>query len=141
MNDIKHLKVQMKDNTIKDCIIMLSDGPPWKLFFSGVELGVQEFVCEDIFESLRALREELEKIDAKALCAGARPEVFPSGMAREMSGGRKAYITRLGFPSLRTDLVDIFDYADPGKVGSVAQQNAFHKQWIDSLLRQNPRCG
>jgi hypothetical protein len=45
----------------------------------------------------------------------------------------KAYVTRIGFPARGTDLVDIFDYAGPEVVGSVVEQNVFHKKWIDSL--------
>lgn len=45
----------------------------------------------------------------------------------------KAYVTRMGEPSLSTDLVDIFDYAEPELVGSVAEQEKFHDEWIKSL--------
>jgi hypothetical protein len=41
---------------------------------------------------------------------------------------RKAYITKLGNPALRTDLVDIFDYSEPQSVGSVSDQQACHEK-------------
>ncbi len=56
-----------------------------------------------------------------------------SGMSRSMSGGRKAYVTKLGRPALAQDLVDIFDYAEPNCVGSVTDQQVFHSKWVESL--------
>jgi hypothetical protein len=50
-----------------------------------------------------------------------------------MSGGRKAYITRLGARSQKSDLVDIFEHDDSENVGSVASQRDFHQQWLASL--------
>ena len=50
-----------------------------------------------------------------------------------MGLGIKAYVNRLGFPARLTDLVDIFDYAGSEIVGSVAEQNAFHKKWVELL--------
>jgi hypothetical protein len=135
MSEAKTIKVRLADGTIKECAIALSNSPPWKLTFSGIELGVPEFSGEDLFEALNALRGALEKSGAQLLCAGARPDVFPSGMSRGMGGGRKAYVTRIGAPALRTDLVDIFDYAGPELVGTVAQQEAFHEKWTESFRR------
>jgi hypothetical protein len=135
MNEANAIKVRLGDGTIKECAIVPSSSPPWRFAFSGIELPVPEFAGDDLFEALIALRSELEKIGAQLLCAGARPEVFPSGMSRSMGGGRKAYVTRLGSPALRTDLVDILEYAGPEAVGSVAQQKAFHEKWTGSLRR------
>lgn len=131
MTEKKLLCVRLGTGEIRECVIVLCGGPPWQLSFSGIELPVTEFTGDDLFKALCKLREELEKLDAKALCAGARPDVFPSGMSRSMGGGRKAYITRLGSPAVRTDLIDIFDYAGPESVGSVAQQTVFHEKWAD----------
>lgn len=129
----KSIKVQLRDGAVKDCILQVALVSPWKLVFSGVYLAKREFVGEDLFEALIALRQELEGIGAQLLCAGARYDVFPSGMSRSMGGGRKAYITRLHSPSRRTDLVDIFDYAESKSAGSIAQQRAFHDEWVSSL--------
>jgi hypothetical protein len=53
-----------------------------------------------------------------------------------MAGGRKAYITRIGMPGDKTDMVDIFGYADPDAVG-FEQQEEFHKKWILSLRNES----
>ncbi|MEO6003409.1 MAG: hypothetical protein ABIZ04_01590 [Opitutus sp.] len=135
MSETKNVKVRLHNGTIKECAIAISGGPPWKLLFNGIELAAQEFFGEDLFEALNALRRALENIGAQLLCAGARPDVFPSGMARGMGGGRKAYITKIGAPAFRTDLVDIFDYVGPELVGTVAQQKAFHDKWAESFRK------
>jgi len=70
------------------------------------------------------------------LCAGARPDVFPSGMSRGMGDGRKAYITRLGQRALRTDLVDIFDDAELDAVRTIEEQTAFHERWVEALRQR-----
>lgn len=131
--ETKNVKIRLNDGTIKQCAIRLSGDPPWKLLFSGIELRTKEVSGDDLFEAFNALRGELEKIEAQLLFAGARPDVYPSGMSRGMGGGRKAYITRIGAPAFQTDLVDIFDYAGPELVGTVAQQKAFHEKWAESF--------
>jgi hypothetical protein len=95
----------------------------------------REFSNGDLFDSLISLRKALEESGIQILCAGARPDVFPSGMSRNMSGGRKAYITKLGNPALLINLVDIFDYSEPQSVGKISEPEAFHKKWIVSLRK------
>lgn len=92
-----------------------------------------EFTGDDLFEALTALRIALEKIGTLVLCMGARVEVFPSGMCRNMSGGRMAYVTREGCSPAATDLVDIFDRADRKQIGSVDEQLKFRDRWLQSL--------
>ena len=89
----------------------------------------------DLFDSLRNLRATLEEDGIRILCAGARADVYPSGMSRTMSDGRKAYTLKLGLVAQRNDLVDIFSYASPREVGTVAEQRRFHEQWISSIKR------
>jgi hypothetical protein len=96
------------------------------------------FGGEDLFEAQITLRAELEKAGHKILCAGSRIDVYPSGMSRFMAGGRKAYVTELGFPV--TKLVDMLDYAGPESIGSIEQQRQFHQEWIKSLkMRRHGR--
>ena len=131
----KLVKVQLRDGAIKETEVEFFAEPPWGLALSGLSLPVLEFSGSDLFEAQIALRLQLENIDARLLCAGARTDVFPSGMSRDMGGGRKAYITRIGAPSSRADLVDIFDFAEPKTIGSVEEQKAFHEKWAESLRR------
>jgi hypothetical protein len=46
----------------------------------------------DLFEALCNLRLELEKAGVRLCVAGARTDVYPSGVAREMGLGQVAYI-------------------------------------------------
>jgi hypothetical protein len=84
------------------------------------------------FKALIELRRELSKVGLVPLCAGARRDVFPSGMSRSMGGGRKAYVTKPGLRPNSKDLVDIFD-EDHDNIAGVDEQAAFHREWIDSL--------
>ena len=90
----------------------------------------------DLFEALREMRAELESAGCQLLCAGARPYVTVSGMSRSMGGGRKGYIVHLGSPASRTDMVDIFDYAEPALVGTIQQQRDYFRAWAESLSRR-----
>jgi hypothetical protein len=132
MNETKSIKVQQGSVTTEGRV-EISQNPPWTLAFSGLGLGDMQFSGSDLFEALIELRRELERLGAKPLCAGARMDVFPSAMSRSMAGGRKAYVTRLGFQARRGDIIDIFDDAAPDLVASVTEQNAFHEKWFESL--------
>jgi hypothetical protein len=107
----------------------------WTLTVREIELNSQTFSGRDLFEAMIELRRALEATGALLLCAGARPEVFPSGMSRGMGGGRKAYVTRLGQPARRADLVDIFEAAEVNAVDTVDAQSDFHARWVESLRR------
>jgi len=133
MSERKTIRVLFADGRVEAYAIDVgdSDDPVLGVSIPGVER--RTFSGDDLFEALKALRKDLEGIQARLLCAGARRDVFPSAMSRDMSGGRKAYITRIGEPARRKDLVDIFDEAAPASIGTVAEQSAFHKRWADSL--------
>jgi hypothetical protein len=76
----------------------------------------------DLFEALADLRQSLEEQGIRLFCNGARTDVWPSGMSRSMSGGRKAYVLRLGTHA--RDLVDIFDGAEPSLIpGGIASSS------------------
>lgn len=132
MMEEKSVEVQLANGRVVACKIEIAQARPWRLTFSGMELESTGFLAEDLFSALIGLRKELEKIGAQILCAGARIDVYPSAMSRQASG-RKAYVTRTGSPASRADLLDIFDQAQANAVGSIAQQESFHQQWMTSL--------
>jgi hypothetical protein len=136
MSETIRVTVQFADKMRSECTVEVSGAPPWKLTFCGIDPGRREFAADDLFEAMTALRTELEGLGCLLLCAGARVDAFPSGMSRGMSGGRKAYITRLGLPAGSHDIVDVFDYAEPESIGTVEQQREFHEKWIASLRDQ-----
>jgi len=139
MSEKRNIQVYASDGTIVQCTVEIFGMPQYKIILSGIDLPIREFTGDDLFDAFIKLRLELEKQGLRLLCAGCRPDVWPSGMSRDMSGGRKAYVARPGAPSRRADLVDIFDYAEPEKVGSVAEQKAFHEKWGQSLLEEMNR--
>jgi len=131
----KGVKVQLGDGTIIDGSLEVIEQASWKLVLTGLN-DTFEGSGEDCFSALVSLRENLDQIGVRLLCMGARLDVYPSGMSRNMGGARKAYINKLGAPALNSDLVDIFDYTTPETVGSVVDQTTFHKKWMESLRQR-----
>lgn len=86
----------------------------------------------DYFESLVALRRMIEPEDARILCQGARRDVWPSGMARDMAGGLRAYVLVKGRRPTSEHLVEIFDPAEPSLVGTIADQERTRDEWLAS---------
>jgi hypothetical protein len=115
--------------------IKVSEDPPWALEYEGINGGIRRIEASDLFEALREMRKELEDAGYLLLCAGSRPDVNPSGMSRGMGGGRKAYVMRCGRPGNFSEMIDIFDYAEPATVGTIQQQEQYLQAWIESLRR------
>lgn len=136
MSATRNLKAQRADGTIVEFAVEVSEGEPWRIEFAGFDGAMHRFEAADLFEALRAMREDLEREGCRLLCAGARPDVAPSPMSRQMGAGRKAYILRLVQPAATADLVDIFDDAAPAAVGTVAEQRAYVAAWTASLRAQ-----
>ena len=83
----------------------------------------------DLFDSLQQLRRQLEPLGWYPLCNGARIDCYPSGMARDMGGARAIYELTIGKAG-RPPLVGLFEPAPAAKVGTVAEQDAYHQRWI-----------
>jgi len=84
---------------------------------------------DDYLDCLMLTREHLEADERLLCCQGAQPDVWPSGLLRQFSNGRQAYLLdreRQGEPVV----VDIFAPADPTTVVSIIVQRdavlAFH---------------
>ncbi len=129
----KTLSVQLSDNSVCDYQISFQDSGDSTISMTLDDGTKQFFEGDDLFKSLQLIRAFFEEKGAKVLCNGARVDVHPSGMSRGMGRGRKAYVVKLGKQARRTDLVDIFDYADPDQIGSIKNQSQYYKQWMDSL--------
>ena len=110
-------------NGVEQARFVISTRPPWfvRLVWTAEELEAEG---RDLFECLTAIRRELDPRGVKVCCVGAREDVYPSGMARQMGGGRRAYVHHLGRHPTQDDLVDIFDPADPEAVVTVVEQEA-----------------
>ena len=133
--ETRNVDVLHADGTVEHSTVEIEMNPVRKLLFSGLGWLGNEFSGRDLFEALIALRYTLEAKGAALLCAGARRDVFPSGMQRDMAGGRKAYVIRLGVHATVKNIVDIFDPADAAQVTSVSEQRAFFEEWLKSAKK------
>ena len=93
-----------------------------------------EVHAEDYFAGLIQVREIFSKKNIVVLCNGARYDVYPSRMSRQMSKGIKAYALTLGRQTSQADLVDIFGLADLNKIGTPQQQKDYYEKWLNSLV-------
>ena len=105
-----------------------SIGHPWNLRAEFDDGTVWEVRDTDLFECLVRIREQLEAEGGLICCEGARKDVFPSGMARQMGGARQAYRTAQDRVVNGSKLVDIFAATDCQAVVTVSEQ-------IDSVRR------
>jgi hypothetical protein len=136
-HEIRPVHVLLADGTTQECELRISTDETCDLVFSGPTFGTRTFTGEDYFEHLMHLRAELENSGHRLLCQGGRPNVWPSGMSRDMGGGRKAYVMQMGSKARTRDLVDIFDYAAPELIGTVQQQKDFFESW---WAEPNKKC-
>ncbi|MGD9584853.1 MAG: hypothetical protein AB7V26_14445 [Lysobacterales bacterium] len=139
MNEEIVIHVLLADGTIQAIrvdIQQIGEMGLWSLKVLDMAMAGRSYVGDDLFEAMIELRKDLEQGGSALLCAGARQDVFPSGMSRSMSDGRKAYVTRIGEPANRSDLIDIFSYSPSPTVGTVQQQSMFHAEWVESLRQR-----
>jgi len=104
-----------------------------ELYFESDRHSLKEFVSDDLFDCMIKLRDWLDYFSLKPLCNGARVDVYPSAMSRQMSGGRLAYKHQLKRQCSRADLVDIFQPASSEMLATTAEQKEFHEKWMKSL--------
>lgn len=108
----------------------LVDPPTLILRFAGKEITACEY---DLFEAFCTIRKQLESVGLQPLCYGASRNVFPSRMSRDMGEGLKAYQLTAGIPAKTKDLIFIFDSGPDMDPASVAEQEAYYTQWLESL--------
>ena len=87
-------------------------------------------VATDFFEALCLIRQELENENILILCNGARKDVYPSSMGRQMGMGLKAYVHELGKNT--NNIVKIFEKADLELISSVSEQKEFYYKWLET---------
>jgi hypothetical protein len=118
---VNHAELPVSNSGVLErCEITWPAEPPWWLEIQlpdGERLRVE---AGDLFDALLELRRRLEADGRMLVCQGALPDVWPSGMSSQMSGGRIAY--RLGGDGRGLERVDVFDPADPDEVVCVADQ-------------------
>ena len=124
--NIRLLKIQNEKGFVIDAQIeyFCISWPNWTLNFTSPIIEKLSFTEGDLFECLTQLRLELAKYGYKPLCAGARLDVYPSGMARDMGDGLSVQVMSSEHTTDVKDVqhVSIFDYAQPDSIASVEEQ-------------------
>ncbi|MEU4448370.1 hypothetical protein AB0K14_21270 [Actinosynnema sp. NPDC050801] len=107
---------------------------PWPRYRIELELRKDLFTATgpDLFEALTRLRRQVEPLGVAVAVQGARRDVWPSGMARDMGGGQKAYVMRPGRNAELSDLVPTLDDAPVDLLGTIAEQEASRDAWFAS---------
>ena len=91
-----------------------------------------ESTAIDFFQALCDVRGLLAKDGLIPFCYGASLDVYPSGMARDMGRGLKAYKLTVGPHAKTVDLVEIFADGLDVIPASVAVQEQFYRDWLAS---------
>lgn len=94
---------------------------------------ISDVVSEDFFSCFSELRRRLPEM--VFLCKGAKTNVYPSRMSRQMSRGMNAYECTRGKPALRENIVHVFDFDDENISSSPDEQDAYHRDWLMSLRK------
>jgi hypothetical protein len=95
--------------------------------------------ASDYFEALCQIRLQLEAQQIQLLCYGASKNVYPSGMARDMGQGRRAYKLTMGKQATMADLVDIFATGTDIQPVTVEEQRRFYESWLTDRKIGNER--
>ena len=104
----------------------------WSVSIESSEFDPVEVQAADAFEALCIIREQLEPHGWRVGVAGARADVWPSGMARDQGGGLRAYrLTSNGVEGL----VDTFEPVDPASVTTVVEQRAETERLHEEIRR------
>lgn len=117
----RRLKILNEGDQQAEISLMYSTVEPYWLRaeLEGLSLDYQDV---DLFACLSNLRRDLEGKGTLICCAGARRDVATSGMTRQMSGGRLAYVHPPDRRPGETDLVNIFDPAPSELVCTLREQ-------------------
>ena len=97
-----------------------------------IENMVYFLKSDNIFDSVVELRKKLELNNIYLLCNASAINVYPSLMQKEF-GGTKTYKLQMGKQATLNDVVDIFDYDNELKIGSVKEQEKFYESWVESF--------
>jgi hypothetical protein len=107
------------------------DGP-WPVYRLELFLGGDRFTATgpDLFEALVRLRRQLEPDGWRIAVQGARLDTYPSGMARDMGGGKSVYVMRPGQHQVAAaDLVKTLSDAPVEQLATVPEQEAYVNNW------------
>ncbi|HEV3462288.1 MAG TPA: hypothetical protein VG413_09610 [Candidatus Dormibacteraeota bacterium] len=111
----------------------------YRLELAAPEIGIRSADASDVFECMCQLRARFDREGIRLCCNGARLNVWPSGMARDMGGGLRAYVLEVGRRASIDDLVDIFDSAPIEDIATVEEQRLFAEKWLAAPKVDRPK--
>ncbi|WP_328472654.1 hypothetical protein OHA21_10470 [Actinoplanes sp. NBC_00393] len=85
----------------------------------------------DLFDALQQVRLELERQGLVIAVQGARTDAYPTGMIRNMVAASRVYIMEIGRDVERKHLVNTFAEAELHTIGTVEQQDAHYREWLE----------
>ena len=136
------VKVQLADGRISEAELVSFAKYASESFAGATRLELQienvgHFLQEshNYFDALVDLRRELEPLQIKVLCFGARKDVWASGMQRDMGAGLAAYLLSAEGEGRKPEQ-SIFDYAPPETIGTVDEQREFAENWLNAKRTQ-----
>ena|SRR5690349_21761421 len=88
--------------------------------------------ADDFFRAFCRIRERLETIGASPHCYAASRNVRPSGLQRDMGLGLKAYKLTVNKRSSPAEVVRIFECGSDLEIVTVAEQDRFYQEWLES---------
>jgi hypothetical protein len=97
-------------------------------------------VAMDYFACLISVRRELEAEGLVVCCQGARKNVWPSGMGRDMGAGLVAYVLTIGRAPRRDEQVQVLAPADAELIGTVTEQEQHFEAWRRSRHSPDDRA-
>ncbi|URM99439.1 hypothetical protein LUW76_36825 [Actinomadura madurae] len=123
-------------------VIASEEGPPWRLTLQDGNGREWSAEADDLFAAFQEIRRSTDGEGIKLCVNGARRDAHPSGMSRDMGGGRMLYVlpARRGLRVLLVllrrrrfrSMVYIFDPAPCEAVVSVDEQVRYFKDWVGS---------
>lgn len=128
----KQVTISNNKNSLFDALLKgFFEGEIVRLDLYSSSLNLLNITDQDFWGCLIKMRNSLEEKNLFILCQGSAINVHPSGMARDMSSGLKAYSFKLGKKVSLSDLIDVFDPIEKEIVATIAEQEQFFKKWIE----------
>lgn len=119
------------------CTLYFTTRPPWTMKLASTVFESEFIEANDLFECLRIARKNLEERGYKVLCKGAKKNVHPSSLQREMTGGLSAYELTMENFGKSERMVNIFDEAEPEEVDTVDCQLEYYQRWLNRLRKRS----
>ena len=86
--------------------------------------------ASDVFQCLMELRGQVEPLGVRLCCNGSRYNAWSSGMQRDMGQGLVVYLLIRPRTNERPPQVDTLGAAPPAEIVTVAEQRAWHEEWL-----------